>query len=170
MRSCGHGSGLNPAQLEALRYLASCNRFSNSPGALAEYLAATKGTVSQTIQALERKGLVTKAARQGRGRSIAITLTEAGRAALAGDPWHRMSDQVRMLDEQDQVALDATLAAILGGLLAGNGLKSFGVCRTCRYFERGGGVPGHPDRCGLLKLDLAPGDADLICSEHRAAA
>lgn len=170
MRASGHEAGLNPAQLEALRYLAACNRFSNSPWALAGYLAATKGTVSQTIQALERKGLVAKAARPGRGRSIAITLTEAGWAVLAGDPWRRISDQVMALEPPDRVALGKMLSSILGGLLAENGLKSFGICRSCRYFERGGGVPGYHDRCGLLKLDLAPGDADLICAEHRAPA
>ena len=170
MRSSEHASGLNPAQIEALRYLAACNRFSNSPSALAEYLAVTKGSVSQTIQALERKGLVTKAARKGRGRAVAIALTEAGQAVLSRDPWHRMSDQVMALDRRDRAALGESLSAILRGLLAENGRKSFGVCRSCRYFERGGGVPGHPDRCGLLKLDLAPGDVDLICAEHRVPA
>src|SRR3546814_7076019 len=38
--------GLNPAQWEALRFLATANKYSRSPTALAEYLGATKGTVS----------------------------------------------------------------------------------------------------------------------------
>ena len=40
---------LNPAQWEALRYLARANRFSRTPAALADYLAATRGTVSRTL-------------------------------------------------------------------------------------------------------------------------
>jgi predicted transcriptional regulator len=49
----GEGLGLNPAQWEALRFLARANRFSRSPAAVADYLASTRGTVSQTLIALE---------------------------------------------------------------------------------------------------------------------
>ena len=55
MRAREHEGGLNPAQWEALRYLSRANRFSDSPGALTRYLGATKGTISQTLMALERK-------------------------------------------------------------------------------------------------------------------
>ena len=54
MRAREHEDGLNPAQWEALRFLSRANRFSNAPGALTRYLGATKGTVSQTLMALER--------------------------------------------------------------------------------------------------------------------
>ena len=49
----GHAHGMKPAQWDALRYLARANRFSRTPGALTAYLGATKGTVSQTVIALE---------------------------------------------------------------------------------------------------------------------
>src|SRR6266540_3826854 len=78
MRASEFGDGLNPAQWEALRYLARANRFSNSPGALTRYLAATKGTISQTVIALERKGYIAKANRPGEKRSIILTLTARG--------------------------------------------------------------------------------------------
>ena len=55
IRQQGFHEGLNPAQWEALRYVSRANRFSNSPGALAQYLGSTKGTVSQTILSLEKK-------------------------------------------------------------------------------------------------------------------
>jgi DNA-binding MarR family transcriptional regulator len=86
MRAGEHGSGLNPAQWEALRYLSRANRFSNSPVALARFLGSTKGTVSQTIKALERKGHILKTAREGEKRSIALALTDKGREALQIDP------------------------------------------------------------------------------------
>src|SRR3546814_13923422 len=47
--------GLNPAQWEALRFLATANKYSRSPTALAEYLGATKGTVSQTLLRSEER-------------------------------------------------------------------------------------------------------------------
>ena len=44
-----YASGLNPAQWEALRFIARANRYSRSPGAIARYLGTTRGTVSQTL-------------------------------------------------------------------------------------------------------------------------
>ena len=49
MRSGVAVEGLNPAQWEALRYLARANRFSRPPAGLADYLGSTRGTVSQTL-------------------------------------------------------------------------------------------------------------------------
>jgi DNA-binding MarR family transcriptional regulator len=68
MRAGEHEGGLNPAQWEALRYLSRANRFSNSPIALTRFLGSTKGTISQTIEALERKGFITKGPRENEGR------------------------------------------------------------------------------------------------------
>ena len=56
--SLQYSQGLNPAQWNALRYLARANKYSTSPGVLAEYFRTTKGTVSQTLIALESKGLI----------------------------------------------------------------------------------------------------------------
>ena len=60
MRAGEHEGGLNPAQWEALRYLARANRFSRTPAALADFLGTTRGTVSQTVIALERTGHLTR--------------------------------------------------------------------------------------------------------------
>ncbi|MGI9505229.1 MAG: MarR family transcriptional regulator, partial [Geminicoccaceae bacterium] len=64
---------LYPAQWSALRYLKRANRFSRTPMALAEYLGTTRGTISQTLIALERKGLITRqpSARDKRSVNIA---------------------------------------------------------------------------------------------------
>ena len=39
---------MRPVQLEALEFLTQCNRYSDTPQAVAEFLGLTKGTVSQT--------------------------------------------------------------------------------------------------------------------------
>jgi DNA-binding HxlR family transcriptional regulator len=78
IRADEHVGDLNPAQWGALRYLSRCNRFSNAPAALTRYLGATKGTVSQTLIALERKGLIEKSARPGEARSVVLSITEEG--------------------------------------------------------------------------------------------
>lgn len=52
--------GFQLVHLETLSYLSSCNKYSNSPQHVAEYLGLTKGTVSQSISLLESVGLVKK--------------------------------------------------------------------------------------------------------------
>ena len=71
-------SGLNPAQWEALRYIGQANKYSRSPGALADYLGTTKGTASQTVIALESKGYICRSKAPRDGRSVSITLRGAG--------------------------------------------------------------------------------------------
>lgn len=44
---------LQPVQLSALHYLARCNRYSDTPLGVTEYLGLTKGTVSQSLKVLE---------------------------------------------------------------------------------------------------------------------
>lgn len=55
-------------------YFARANRFTRSSSALTDYLGLTKGTVSQTINAVERKGLVKKTAVVGDARAVNITM------------------------------------------------------------------------------------------------
>ena len=88
MRAAEHDGELNPAQWEGLRYLGRANRFSNSPGALTRYLGATKGTVSQTLKALERKGFIAKATRPGVKRSISSYSDGERRESIGRDPWN----------------------------------------------------------------------------------
>ena len=51
------------------------------------FLGSTKGTISQTIKALERKGFIVKTPRQDEGRSICLSLTPKGADALNMTHW-----------------------------------------------------------------------------------
>ena len=77
---------LYPAQWAVLRYLAKANRFSRIPMAMTRYLATTRGTMSQSIKALERKGYVERQPSETDKRSVLVELTSAGRKQLAHDP------------------------------------------------------------------------------------
>ena len=81
-----HAGGLLPVQWEALRYLGRANRFSRTPAALTAYLGLTKGTVSQTVHALEARGLVTKQVDPVDRRGRRLSLSPAGRTLLMRDP------------------------------------------------------------------------------------
>lgn len=169
LRAREHEDGLNPAQREALRYLARANRFSNTAQALTRYLGATKGTISQTLMALERKGLIAKAARDA--RVVRLTLTEKGRDALSHDPWTKLAAGAEELGGKTRRRMQRGLEELLAQQLKRAGLASYGVCASCRYFRekgRDGDVRG-PHLCMLFEEALSAEDAGRICMEHEAA-
>lgn len=172
MRAREHEHGLNPAQREALRFLSRANRFSDSPGALTRYLGATKGTISQTLIALERKGLIAKSAREGRTRSVRLSLTAKGQEVLKNDPWAELSAAAEALGGKTRRRLQRGLEELLEGELKRASLASFGTCSACRYFrERGreGDALG-PHLCMLYEEPLSAEDSHLICIAQEPAA
>lgn len=167
----GEAAGeLNPAQWEALRFIARANRFSRTPAALAEYLGATRGTISQTLITLELKGHVTREPSERDRRSIDLGLTARGEQALANDPLRELAAGLAASDTIRLEGVVATLRGALSALIMRNGGRSFGACHTCRHFRRGEGRSARqPHRCGLLDEPLSDADSVAICVEHDAA-
>ncbi len=163
LRAEGFEAGLNPAQWEALRYLARANRYSRTPAALADFLNSSRGTVSQTLIALEGKGLIEKTRSDSDARSFTLALTAAGREALSADGEAMLA---RDIDAAGAAAMVApALEAALARSLARRGGKAFGICRTCRHFRRGAAT----HHCALMDVTLAAQDVEAICVEMEAA-
>jgi DNA-binding MarR family transcriptional regulator len=168
MRAGEHEGGLNPAQWEALRYLSRANRFSNSPIALTRFLGSTKGTISQTIKALERKGFIVKTPRENEGRSISLSLTAKGSEALSHDPLAGFSKSLDDLSGKTRRRLAKGLADLLETDLKRREQPSFGICASCRYFREKGRETDDlgPHSCMLFDAGLASAESQLICVEH----
>ena len=157
-----------PAQREALSYLSRANRFSRTPGALAQYFGATKGTVSQTVIALERRGLVKKEVNPADARSVRIDLTEHGRELAFEAPVEPLARAMQSLSGPRRAEIDQAFSVLLSAMITENGGKTFGVCRMCRHFEQVGRHPaGGPHRCRLLDAPLSTADSELICADQR---
>ena len=128
------GSDLNPAQWEALRYLVRANRFSRRPSAVALWLASGKGTTSQTLMALERKGLLTRTPDGRDRRGTRLELTDLGRAMAAQDPLADLSRAIAKLPPLHAAALSQSLAHILADLAGPHARPRFETCEGCRHF------------------------------------
>jgi DNA-binding MarR family transcriptional regulator len=135
MRQASHAHGLVPVQWEALRYLARANRFSNAPGALARYLGTTKGTISQTLLALEKRGLVRKHARGGDARSVTLSLTPAAEKLLTHDPQKYLIESVGDLGGKTARRFARATSALLASQARRSGEPSFGNCLTCKHLR-----------------------------------
>jgi DNA-binding MarR family transcriptional regulator len=155
------GDDLNPAQVSALVYLSRANRFSRSPSHVAEYLGTTRGTMSQTLKALERKGYVSEARSETDKRSISYNLTPDG--AQVATRSGALEDVIKALPMQDKAMLEGTLSSALLSLVTKLGGRPFGICNTCRHHRQKDGDP----YCGLLELVLAPEETTQICNEQR---
>jgi len=169
LQNDAHAGSLKPTQWEAVRYLSRANRFSRSPSALTRYLGMTKGTVSQTLHALERKGLIEKTAIEGDRRSVNIDLTRAGAKLISEDPLRAVEAAIERLPKSARTALSGILHDLLSDMLAQRGGRPFGVCKTCRHFKRRH-RRGAPNFCSLLNEPLSAEDSELICAEQEAAA
>ena len=162
-----HAEGLKPTQWEALRFLARGNRFSRTPSGLTAYLGMTKGTVSQTLIALERKDLVVKHSDAPDRRQVRLDVTPAGLRLLERDPIDSVLRSALTLPTEAQAGLAHGLAALLSETLRRRGGRPFGVCHTCRHF-RANARDGAPHRCGLLDVPLTDDDSARNCIEHDA--
>lgn len=160
--------GLNPAQWEALRYLARANRFSRTPGALADYLGSTRGTVSQTLITLEQKGFVARGASRRDRRSLELGLTPAGAAALAEDPLLALAGDIAAAADSPALLAEG-LRATLRAAVARNGRRAFGICHACRHFRRAPEPSPAPYHCALLDEPLGEEDSLAICLEQEDA-
>lgn len=169
LHSEAHADGLKPTQWEALRYLSRANRFSRTPSALTAYLGMTKGTVSQTLNALERKGLIEKSTDAADKRQVSVALTRAGGRRLKNDPVALILKSASKLSVGERESLAKTLEFLLKDMLRQREGRAFGACKTCRYFEKNA-KGGAPHRCGLLEVALSPADSTHICVEHEEAA
>ena len=158
-------SELKPAQWEALRFFSQANRFSSNPSALTAYLGVTKGTVSQTIIALERKGLVKKHKVKGDGRAVNIVLTKNGQETLSEDPLQELASCLQQVTGEKLDILSSTLEELLLNAIKNRDAIPFGVCKTCQYFEENSSK-GSPHLCSLLEAPLNDNDSRLICREH----
>lgn len=165
LTSEAHAEGLLPVQWEVLRYLDKANRFSQTAAALTAYLGITKGTVSQTLNALEAKGLVKKQADLKDRRSKLLTLTAKGRKLLGRDPLAATVTAINALSRPAQQAMGKNLESLLLARLAAKDRQPFGQCHDCRYFARLH-PEGDPHYCQLLQEKLAREDAEAICYEQ----
>lgn len=163
----GYGRGLQPVQWQALTYLGAANRFSRTPTALTAWLGQTKGSVSQTIMALEQKGLVSRRQDPDDQRVVRLELTDAARAMLGAPPPSIGASMLSRLSGDERDAFMALIARMLIGTIREQGGRPFGQCRTCRHFETT--AEQGSCRCALLDVSLSDEDSRHICYEQVAA-
>lgn len=152
--------GLSLAQLDALFYLGECNRFSDTPAAVADFLDATRGTVSQSLRALERKGLIERTPDAADRRVSHLRPSTRGQELIA-QARDSVQGEVGPLGV-DAIHVEAALTEALRAAQRARGGRTFGECGTCVHL---GGEPS-ARVCGLTAEPLSEAETGLRCVEH----
>jgi len=163
VRGDGARHGLLPIHIQVLHYLAQANHDSDLPIAIAGYFGITRGTVSQTLAVLERRGLLLKEADARHGKRVHLKLTPAGESVLK-ESWVERVEQALHTLPMDVAVVEDTLRNLLLALQRINGQRAFGMCRQCAHFL----AAENSARCGLTGELLAIEQTARICREWTA--
>lgn len=155
--------GLKLVHARILDYLANCSSHSDTPMAVAEYLRLTKGTVSQSISVLERKGYLNKTPDSTDKRVVHLSLSVMGRQLLTElKPLNIFAEAEQLLATQQVTTIGEALSAVLLVLQQTHQTKSFGVCGSCSHFvER-----ENYNQCTVSQIPVSSADVEKICRHH----
>lgn len=157
--------GLQAVHFQVLNYLLRCNKYSDTPAAVANYLGMTRGTVSQSLIILEKKGYLEKSQDQNDKRVIHLKLLPAGEEVLKQARSTDLFGNATQILKTGLSSAPANLNVFQEALTAlqkANQSQSFGVCKTCRNFrEKDNGY-----FCDLTQEPLSVIDSQQLCQEH----
>jgi DNA-binding MarR family transcriptional regulator len=155
--------GLKLVHARILDYLAHCSSHSDTPMAVADYLSLTKGTVSQSISVLERKGYLNKTADSIDRRVVHLSLSTMGKQLLTElKPLDIFVQAEYILATKQVTTIGDALRTVLLVLQQTNQTKSFGVCGSCTHFiER-----EHDNHCAVALSPVSQEDVERICRHH----
>lgn len=156
--------GLQPVHGQVLEYLSICNSFSDTLVAVAEYLNLTKGTVSQSIQILQRKGYIEKQQDEEDRRMTHLKLLPAGESLLEEFKPVDFFDQASInTSSQCSTTLTDFLNNTLSSLQQANKARTFGVCHSCHYFSTQDNYYHCRSDANYIILST---EINKICKEH----
>jgi len=155
--------GLQVVHFHVLNYLSRCNKHSDTPAAIANYLGMTRGTVSQSLIILEKKGYIGKMQDTADKRVVHIRLLAAGAEILKlARPSELFNNACTLLFQPQADSGGNIFQQALTALQKANDSHSFGVCHTCRNFS----LINDGYFCQLTQLPLTVIESNQICQEH----
>src|SRR5450759_166825 len=160
-RRIGADEQLQPVHIHALLCLYKANRYSNTPQALANYLGITKGTASQSLMLLDRRGLIERYEDDVDRRVVRLRLSNAGEQFLyEAQPAQQWQQATRNISPNRVRNAVSALREALMTLQEDNEGTQFGTCPGCEHFER---LSARASRCGLMGDRLSGPDTRRIC-------
>lgn len=158
---------LQLVHFQVLEYLSVCNKYSDTPAAITNYLGMTRGTVSQTLILLEKRELIEKRQDQVDKRVFHIQLLKKGfNIYHKAKPTELFEKAVKILEKNGMIkGGEDIFVDALTALQKANDSQSFGICRSCKNFTN----TAAGFFCELTQEALSKSDSEKICQEHMPA-
>jgi DNA-binding MarR family transcriptional regulator len=166
----GKEHALSPIQIQVLIFLLHHSAEKRKVSYLAQEFNVTKATISDTVKALDKKGLIRKVYDSDDNRSYHIHLSTKGKqmaqkTALFGGPFYKPIDQ---LPQQEKEDLLRHLLKVIEHLTAIGVITLQRMCFTCVHYR-----PNHQSSahfCALMNKALKENELRIDCPEHEAKA
>ncbi len=157
---------LQMVHFQILEYLSLCNKYSDTPAAIANYLGITRGTISQTLNILEKQQLIKKTQDKTDKRVVHIQLLDKGiNTRDKAKPTELFSQAISLLDKDSSTLNNEDIfIQALTALQKANNSYSFGICNSCKNFTK----KSSNFFCELTQEKLNNHEIDFICQEHIA--
>lgn len=164
-------SGLNPTQL-AILDLIEGRKDGLGVKEIAANLGVSQPTATDSIAALERKGLLIKASAGADRRAVKVGITAEGRSVLkAGRSSQGVTEQsVDALADHEQEDLLITLVKMIRHLQETDAIPIQRMCASCRYFAPfAHSDAARPHHCHFVDAAFGQRDIRIDCREHETA-
>lgn len=165
----GERAGLHPTQSQVLAVLGAHGPRGLSVSELAGELAISSPTVSDSVSALERKGLVKKVRSDEDARVVLVRLSASGRrrAAQAAAWPDFLLAAIDSLDPAERGIFVRGLVKMIGHLQQVGRIPTARMCPSCTYF-RPWAHPGEdlPHHCAYVDSAIGDGQVRIDCPDH----
>jgi len=161
---------ISPLQLQILADLFHEPSGFSTVGRFAARYGISAPTVSVSVAALVRRGLLSRAVSPEDHRRVRLALTAMGRR-VAGKALKRLQALVEMVSSLPAATSEACLDGVIRlirAFVAAGWVRTDRICMTCRFFERTPGAKS-PYYCRLVKSPLPSPGLRVDCPEHEVA-
>ena len=143
---------------------------SRTVSAFAAYHATTRGTASQTVKSLVKRGYLRRTRSRRDGRSGRLDPSAKAKTVLKNDPLEALTRATNGLAPGTRRGLAESLGRILERLADERRGPAFGVCGSCRHLaHEARGAAGQPTyRCRLFDETLDGDELVGICVNYQA--
>ena len=158
---------LSPIQVQVLIFLLHHSEEKRKVSYLADEFNMTKATISDTIKALDQKGLIKKVAEPHDTRSYVIHLTKKG-IDIAGKTsvfTRELQIPIDKLNPDDKENLLLSLIGVIHHLNKAGVITIQRMCVTCIHYKPASNK--NPHFCKLLNKKLEGSELRIDCPEHQ---
>lgn len=168
----GRGASLTPTQAQILAFLQGrgSGGTGESVSRIASELALTLPTVSESVTAIERKGLVRRVRAEDDGRSVLVALTAKGsRAAERSAEWpDSLLAAAGALDESERDALLRCLVKMIRSLQDSGRIPVARMCVSCVHFRPNAHADNaRPHHCAFVDAPFGDRELRIDCNDHQ---